>query len=79
MPLGATTVSNGLIFSTLCNGVLIALNASTGAIVCRHQLATSTNSPIDVFGNTVLIPEGGAKTSKAGGGGYPQLVAYTIH
>ena len=79
MPLGAATVSNDLIFTTLYNGVLIALNRGTGAIVYRHQLPTSTNAPIAVFGNTVLVPAGGPRTSSAGGGGHPQLVAYTIH
>jgi alcohol dehydrogenase (cytochrome c) len=78
LPLGAATVSNGLVFTTLYNGVLIALNRGTGAIVYRHQLPTSTNAPIAVFGNTVLVPAGGPKTSSPGGGGKPQLVAYTI-
>jgi glucose dehydrogenase len=75
-PLGAATVSNDLVFTTLYNGVLIALNRQTGAIVYRHQLPTSTNAPIAVFGNTVLVPAGGPKTAN-GGGGKPQLVAYT--
>jgi alcohol dehydrogenase (cytochrome c) len=78
MPLGGATVSNDLIFTTLYNGVLIALNRSTGAIVYRHQLPTSTNAPIAVFGNTVLVPAGGPQTSASGGGGNPQLVAYTV-
>jgi outer membrane protein assembly factor BamB len=78
LPLGAATVSNDLVFSTLYNGVLIALNRGTGAIVYRRQLPTSTNAPVAVFGNTVLVPAGGPQTSKSGGGGDPQLVAYTI-
>jgi alcohol dehydrogenase (cytochrome c) len=78
MPLGAATVSNGLVFTTLYSGVLIALDRSTGAIVYRRQLPTSANSPIAVFGNTVLVPAGGPETSKSGGGGNPQLVAYTV-
>jgi alcohol dehydrogenase (cytochrome c) len=78
MPLGAATVSNGLVLTTLYSGVLIALNGGTGAIVYRGQLPTSANSPIAVFGNTVLVPAGGPKTSKSGGGGNPQLVAYTV-
>jgi outer membrane protein assembly factor BamB/SAM-dependent methyltransferase len=78
LPLGAATVSNDLLFTTLYHGVLIALNLSTGAIVYRHQLPTSTNAPIAVFGNTVLVPAGGPKTSASGGGGSPQLVAYTV-
>ncbi|HEY2578300.1 MAG TPA: PQQ-binding-like beta-propeller repeat protein, partial [Streptosporangiaceae bacterium] len=78
LPLGAATVSNGLVFTTLFSGALIALNRSTGAIVYRHQLPTSANSPIDVFGNTVLVPAGGPRTSSSSSGGNPQLVAYTV-
>jgi alcohol dehydrogenase (cytochrome c) len=78
LPLGAATISNDLVFTTLYNGVLIALNRDTGAIVYRHQLPTSTNAPIAVFGNTVLVPAGGPQTSASGGGGNPQLVAYTV-
>jgi glucose dehydrogenase len=78
MPLGAATVSNDLIFTTLYNGNLIALNRNTGAIVYQHRLPTTANSPIAVFGNTVLVPAGGPYTSATGGGGSPQLVAYTI-
>ena len=78
LPLGAATVSNDLIITTLYTGTLIALNRDTGAIVYRHQLPTSTNAPIAVFGNTVLVPAGGPKTSASGGGGNPQLVAYTV-
>ncbi len=76
LPLGAATVSNNLIFTTLYTGTLIALNRATGAIVYSQKLPTSTNAPIAVFGNTVLVPAGGPKT--ATGGGNPQLVAYTI-
>jgi alcohol dehydrogenase (cytochrome c) len=78
LPLGAATVSDDLLFTTLYTGALVALNRSTGAIVYRRQLPTSTNAPIAVFGNTVLVPAGGPKTSSSGGGGNPQLVAYTV-
>jgi outer membrane protein assembly factor BamB len=78
MPLGAATVSHDLVFTDLYDGVLIALNRGTGKIVYRHQLPTSANAPIAVFGNTVLVPAGGPETSSAGGGGKPQLVAYTL-
>jgi alcohol dehydrogenase (cytochrome c) len=76
LPLGATTVSNDLVFTTLYTGVLLALDRATGAIVYRLQLPTSTNAPIAVFGNTVLVPAGGPKD--LAGGGNPQLVAYTV-
>lgn len=74
--LGATTVSNDLLFTTLYDGVLTALNRQTGAIVYRRQLPTSTNSPIALAGNTVIVPAGGPVTSSRGGD--PQVVAYTI-
>ena len=78
MPLGATTVSNDLVFTDLYNGVLIALKGATGEIVYRHQLPTSANTPIAVFGNTVLVPVGGPLTSSTDSGHNPQLVAYTV-
>ncbi len=74
-PLGAATVSNDLVFTTLYNGVLIALNRKTGAVVYRRQLPTSTNSPIAIGGNTVIVPAGGPVTKT--GRGHPQVVAYT--
>jgi alcohol dehydrogenase (cytochrome c) len=79
LPLGAVTVSNDLVFTTLYHGVLIALNRSTGAIAFRQQLPTSTNSPIAIAGDTVLVPTGGggpALTEKHPAG--PQLVAYRV-
>jgi glucose dehydrogenase len=76
LPLGAVTVSNDLLFTTLYNGVLIALDRSTGAIVYRRQLPTSTNSPIAIAGNTVIVPAGGPLTRT--GGGHPQVVAYRL-
>jgi len=75
LPVGAATVSNDLVFTTLYNGELIALKRNTGAIVYRRQLPTSTNSPIAIAGNTVIVPAGGPKTRT--GGGDPQVVAYT--
>ena len=76
LPLGAATVSNDLVFTTLYNGTLLALNRATGAIVYQHKLPTSTNSPIAIADNTVLVPAGGPEVK--GGGGSPQLVAYTV-
>jgi outer membrane protein assembly factor BamB len=78
MPLGAATVSNDLILTTLYKGVLVALDRDTGAIVYQHQLPASTNSPIAVFGNTVLVPAGGPPTSASGPRRNAQLVAYTV-
>ena len=77
MPLGAATVSNNLLFTTLYGGQLIGINRATGQIVYRHTLPTSTNAPIAVAGNTLLVPAGGP-TNPGGLSGSPQLVAYTV-
>jgi outer membrane protein assembly factor BamB len=77
LPLGATTVSNDLVFTTLYNGTLLALNRATGAIAYQAKLPASTNSPIAIAGNTVLVPAGAPKGGGKSGGG-PQLVAYTV-
>lgn len=76
LPLGAVTVSNDLVLTTLYNGVLIALNRQTGAIVSRHPLPTSANSPIAVTGNTLIVPAGGLISTT--GRGHPQVVAYRL-
>jgi outer membrane protein assembly factor BamB len=77
MPFGATTVSNDLVFTTLYNGSLIALNRATGAIVYRHSLPAATNAPIAIAGNAIIVPAGGS-TVLGGKGGSPQLVAYAV-
>jgi len=79
MPLGAVTISNDLVFTTLYHGALLALNRTTGAIVDQIQLPTSTNAPLAVAGNTVLVAAGGPTLylGRPLKGGNPQLVAYT--
>lgn len=76
LPLGAITVSNNLVFTTLLQGELIAFNRLTGAMVDKQQLPRSTNSAIAVAGDTVIIPAGGPKFEK--GRGASQVVAYTL-
>jgi outer membrane protein assembly factor BamB len=78
LPVGAATVSNDLVFTALVNGTLIALNRTTGAVVYSHKLPTTTNAPLAIFGNTVLVAAGGPGDSAKGGGGHPQLVAYSV-
>jgi len=78
MPLGATTVANDLVVTTLYNGTLLALNRATGAIVYRHTLPTSANSPIAITANAILVPAGAPQTSATASPGNAQLVAYTV-
>jgi outer membrane protein assembly factor BamB len=80
LPFGAATVSHDLVFTTLYHGNLLALNRNTGAIVYRLQLPTSTNSPIAIAGNTVLVPAGGPNypITRPITGGDPQLLAYVV-
>jgi glucose dehydrogenase len=77
LPLGAATVSNDLVFTTLDHGVLLALNRQTGAIAYQRKLPTTTNSPIAIAGRTVLVPAGGP--AGKGKSRDPQLIAYTPH
>jgi alcohol dehydrogenase (cytochrome c) len=77
MPLGAMTVANDLVFTTLFDGFLIALNRTTGAVVYQHTLPAATNSPIAIAGNAVLVPAG-APALLGATGGTPQLLAYTV-
>jgi outer membrane protein assembly factor BamB len=77
LPLGAATVVNNLLITTLYTGQLLAINRATGAIVYRVTLPTSTNSALAIAGNTIIIPAGGLKSAK-GTGGSPQIVAYRL-
>jgi outer membrane protein assembly factor BamB len=77
MPLGAVTVSNDLVFTTLFDGTLVAFNRSTGTIVHQQKLPTSANAPIAIAGNTIIVPAGGPEASTTDKGN-PQLVAYTV-
>ncbi len=77
LPLGATTVVNDLVFTTLFDGELMALNRSTGAVVFRTTVPDSTNAGIAVAGNTIIVPAGGPRT-KTNADVIPQVVAYRI-
>ena len=76
LPLGAATVSNDLVFTTLVNGSLLALNRQTGKIVYDRSLPTRANSPIAIAGRTVVVPAGGIAGKERSRN--PQVVAYTV-
>lgn len=77
LPLGATTVANDLVFTTLYNGDLIALDRATGAVVYRSKLPASTNAALAIAGNTIIIPAGAPET-KSKAAMIPQVVAYRL-
>jgi alcohol dehydrogenase (cytochrome c) len=77
LPLGAATVVNNLLITTLYTGQLLAINRATGAIVYKLTLPTTTNSALAIAGNTIIVPLGGLKSGK-GQGGSPQIVAYRL-
>jgi glucose dehydrogenase len=76
LPLGAATVSNDLIFTTLLKGRMIALSRATGRIVYTLRLPRATNAPIAIAGGTIIVPDGGpvTKTNKT----ESQVVAYRL-
>jgi outer membrane protein assembly factor BamB len=77
LPLGAMTVVNNLVFTSLFDGELIALNRTTGAIVYRAKVPDSTNAGIAVAGDTIIVPAGGPE-SPISATATPQVVAYRL-
>jgi alcohol dehydrogenase (cytochrome c) len=83
LPCGAATVSNNLVFTTILYGSskgvhseLLAFNRSTGALVFSQVLPNSSNAPISIEGNTVIVPAGGPRAPKQNGA--YQVVAYAV-
>ena len=83
LPCGAATVSNNLVFTTLLYGNshlvqsrLLGFNRDTGAIVFNQRLPDTTNSPIAIAGNTVIIPAGGPKAP--GQSKVSKVLAYAV-
>ncbi len=78
VPLGAATVSNDLLFTTLEHGTLVALNRRTGAIVYQTKVPATTNAPIAIAGRTIIVPAGGISGKPLGASVNPQVDAYTL-
>jgi glucose dehydrogenase/mono/diheme cytochrome c family protein len=70
---GAATVSNDLVFTTLYDGSIVALDRDTGKIVWEEMLPGGTNSPLVIEG-TRLIAINSVPTGKE----KPQIVAYEL-
>lgn len=78
LPLGAMTVVNDLVLTTLYDGRLLALSRASGRVVLDRPLPTSTNAPLAVAGDYVIVPAGGPETGHAASEGRPQVVAYRL-
>lgn len=78
LPLGAMTVVNDLVLTTLYDGRLLALSRATGRVVLARRLPTSTNAPLAVAGDYVIVPCGGPATGHRSSEGRPQVVAYRL-
>ncbi|MGH9106711.1 MAG: PQQ-binding-like beta-propeller repeat protein [Acidimicrobiales bacterium] len=76
LPDGAATVANNIVFTTLLERKLIALNRVTGAIVFTRELPRSSNSPIAVAGNKVIVPVGGPQPKKDHA--KSEIIAYSV-
>jgi outer membrane protein assembly factor BamB/plastocyanin len=58
MPLGAATVANDLLFTTLFDGRLIAHSLQDGSEVWSTKLPAGTNSPVAIAGDRVVTAAG---------------------
>jgi alcohol dehydrogenase (cytochrome c) len=76
LPVGAMTISNNLVFTTLVTGKLVAFNRATGAVVFTQKLPRTTNSTLAIAGNTIIVPTGGPKYGAAKG--KSQIIAYAV-
>jgi outer membrane protein assembly factor BamB len=75
LPVGAATISNDLLFTTLFDGTMLAIDRDTGKIAYKRKLPTTTNAPIAIAGRTVIVPAGGAGKRRSVN---PQVVAYKL-
>jgi outer membrane protein assembly factor BamB len=58
MPLGAMTISNDLVFTTLFDGRLVAHSLEDGSEVWSTKLPAGTNSPVAIAGDRVVTAAG---------------------
>jgi alcohol dehydrogenase (cytochrome c) len=75
MPLGAATVSNDLLFTTLFDGRLVAHSLEDGSEVWSSELPAGTNSPLAIAGDRLVTAAGFPQ----GAGQEPSLVVYQLN
>ena len=73
-PYGSATVSNDLVFTTMFNGKLIAMDTKTGKIVWQQQLPAGTNAPVAIDGDTLVT----AGSYPDGKGQKAEIIAYSL-
>jgi outer membrane protein assembly factor BamB len=69
-PMGAATVVNDLVFTSLLDGQILALDRATGTIVWRTTAPGGINGWMSVADDLLVVPVGTAKP--------PRLVAYRL-
>ena len=75
MPLGAMTVSNDLLFTTLFDGRLVAHSLGDGSEVWSSRLPAGTNSPLAIAGDRLVTAAGFPQ----GAGQEPALVTFQLN
>jgi outer membrane protein assembly factor BamB len=73
-PDGGAAITNNVVFTTTLNGHLYAFNASTGATLLNTPLSATTNAPVTIDGDYVIVGAG-APLSKSQ---RPLIIAYRL-
>ena len=74
MPLGAVTISNDLLFTTLFDGRVVAYSLDDGSEVWSARLPAGTNSPLAIAGDTLVTAAGFPQ----GAGQQAELVVFKV-
>jgi outer membrane protein assembly factor BamB len=74
MPLGAATISNDLLFTTLFDGRVVAYSLDDGSEVWSARLPAGTNSPVAIAGDRLVTAAGFPQ----GAGQKAELVALEV-
>src|SRR4051794_14155779 len=73
-PYGGASLTNGVVFTTTFDGTLYAFDSDTGHELWHTSLNAGTNTPVAVFGDTVVT----AGTIPSGKGAKAQIIAYRL-
>ena len=73
-PYGAAAITNNVVFTTTYHGDLYAFNAATGAILLKTPLSASSNAPVTIDGDYVIVGAGTAVSKSQ----QPLIIAYKL-